>query len=345
MSTHRYHIHVICAANDQLHLLEEIAIFFQGRAFLTYDVSSQIPKATLYSRQCIDDCDYTMVIVGDSYGTTHKIGVSQMHLSYLGAKAKMKPMMVLIKTQSDELDISRQLQDFMRLVEQQANRVYYYDRATDINQLLSYAYDNMVEQYPAVGWRQGVENKEANAAPLGNRYQNNRHTDVISKETNSALSVSVDSVTESLGLNDKFSVEYTAHAYEGGNLSDVHMKTSFTWREILGALIHIPTAFSKYGLQNCINNLIAPKADNDIKKMMPNVHAVSRCQVNQEDLLKLQRCLIKANWIELMAASNSRITKELWKVTYYAKQQYEDTKDVKSKTTAANTAPIFGSSI
>ena len=330
---HRYHIHVICAANDQVHLLEEIAIFFQTRAFLTYDVSIQMPSATLYSRQCIEACDYTLVIVGDSYGTTHKIGVSQMHLSYLSAKAKMKPMMVLIKTQSNELDISRQLQDFMRLVEQQANRVYYYDGATDMSQLLSYAFDNMVEKYPALGWRQGSDTDTPEAKPPTTptaSYQNNRHAAIISKDNDKPIITSFDSITETLELSDTVAIEYTAHAYEGGNLSDVHMKAKFTWLDILGALIHIPTAFSKYGLQNCINNLIAPKAERDVKKMMPNVHAVARCQVTQDDLIKLQRCLIKANWIELMAPSNSRITKELWKVTYYAKHQYEGAKE-KSK--------------
>ncbi|WP_199507461.1 MULTISPECIES: DUF4062 domain-containing protein [unclassified Psychrobacter] len=325
---HRYHIHVICAANDQLHLLEEIAIFFQTRAFLTYDVSSQIPTATLYSRQCIDTCDYTLVIIGDSYGMTHKIGVSQMHLSYLSAKAKMKPMMVLVKTQSSDLDISRQLQDFMRLVEQQANRVYYYDGATDMNELLSYAYDNMVEKHPALGWRQGAEPTTAETDTSNHPSQDARYNSIVSNTYNKdrRIDASVDSLTDSLGLNDTFIVEYTAQAYEGGNLSDVHMKVDFTWREILVALVHIPSAFSKYGLQNCINNLIAPKADIDIKKVMPNVHAVARCQITQEDLLKLQHCLIKANWIELTAPLNSRISKELWKVTYYAKQQYKDIK-------------------
>ncbi|GAA0316073.1 DUF4062 domain-containing protein [Psychrobacter aestuarii] len=335
MSQRRYHIHVICAANDQLHLLEEVAIFFQSRAFLTYDISSQIPTATLYSRQCIDACDYTMVIVGDSYGTTHKIGVSQMHLSYLSAKAKMKPMMVLIKTQSDELDISRQLQDFMRLVEQQAHRVYYYDAETDMMQLLSYAFDNMVEKHAAVGWVQGSDvpstsaPSHASLAPhLNTTYKNNRQSYIITKDQDSIRtqehSSSVDNVTEILGLEDTFRMEYTAQAYEGGNLTDMRMNITFTWRDILGALIHIPSAFSKYGLQNAINNLIAPKADRDIKQMMPRVHAVSRCQIVPDDLTRLQRYLITANWIELMAPSNSRISKELWKVTFYARKQYEE---------------------
>lgn len=327
MPNRRYHIHVICAANDQLLFLEEVAVFFQSRAFLTYDVSSQLPKATLYSRQCIDACDYTIVILGDSYGMTHKTGVSQMHLSYLSAKAKLKPMMILIKTQSGEFDISRQLQDFMRLVEQQANRVYYYDAETNIEQLLSYAYDNMVDKYPAIGWVQATDSPKVTTKPIITpRYRSSSaYASIISKEDieDTASISAFDSVTETLSLTEKVCVEYSAHAYEGGNLSDVIMSVSFTWQEILAALIEIPSAFSRYGLQNCINSLITPIAEQDIKRLMPKVHAVSRCQIAQDDLIKLQRSLVKANWIELMASS-SRTSKELWKLTFYAKKQFAD---------------------
>ena len=56
---------------------------------------------------------------------------------------------------------------------------------------------------------------------------------------------------------------------------------------------------------------------------MPNVHVVSRCQINQSDLLKLQRLLVAANWIEL-TATGAREKKELWKLTFYAHHLYEE---------------------
>ena len=330
MPNRRYHIHVICAANDQLLLLEEIAVFFQSRAFLTYDVSSQLSKATLYSRQCIDACDYTMVIVGDSYGMTHKTGVSQMHLSYLSAKAKLKPMLILIKTQNEEFSVSRQLQDFMRLVEQQANRVYYYDEDTNIEQLLTYAYDNMVDKHPSAGWVQANPTNATVSKPIITpRYQPiPMHNSVVSKGVSDhpAPPPSFDTVTEALALDEQVTLEYTAQAYEGGNLTDVTMTLKVTWCDILAALVKIPSAFSRYGLQNCINSLITPQAEIDVKRLMPKVHAVSRCQILSDDLVKLQRSMVKANWIELMP-SGSRTTKELWKLTFYAKKQFQDSQE------------------
>ncbi len=157
MPNRRYHIHVICADNDQLLALDSLAIFFQARAFLTYDVSSKLPKASLYGRQCIDACDYALMLVGDSYGTVQKTGVSQMHLSYLNAKAKLKPLMILIKNNQDGT-ISRQLQEFIKLVMRQGNQIYYYDKEEDVDQLLVQAYYNTLSNHKVEGgWARGSE--------------------------------------------------------------------------------------------------------------------------------------------------------------------------------------------
>ena len=207
MPNRRYHIHVICAINDQPLFLNEVAIFFQSRAFLTYDVASTLSRSTLYSRQCIDTCDYTLLVVGDSYGSTHSKGVSQMHLSYLSAKAKLKQMIILIKTQEEDTTVTRQLQDFRRLVEQQANRVYYYDAETDLEQLLSYAYENMVDKHPSAGWTQGSEVIEVPIQPLitpkAKTSLSYFNTETPEPSAEEKMAAAFDNVTESLALNDE----------------------------------------------------------------------------------------------------------------------------------------------
>ncbi len=95
-----------------------------------------------------------------------------------------------------------------------------------------------------------------------------------------------------IDLSETFSIRYSAQAYEGGNLTDVSRTMVLTWREVLIIMMKIPTTFSSYGLQNVVNRLIASKAERDIKQDMPNVHAVSRCQIYQDDLNTLQR-----NWL------------------------------------------------
>ncbi|WP_352339243.1 DUF4062 domain-containing protein [Psychrobacter sp. 16-MNA-CIBAN-0192] len=323
MLTRRHHLHVICAANDQSLVLDSVAIFFQARAFLTYDVSGELPKAALYGRQCIDNCDYTLLVIGDSYGATQNTGVSQMHLSYLSAKAKLKPMLIFIKSHRENADISPQLKDFIRLVERQNIGIHYYTSNLDIDRLLTHTYDTLLANYPALSW---IRETAGDKATLRTSVPSlaTPHLSVSANIDHSPVKLeSVDNITEALDPTDTFEFSYTAQAYEGGNLTDVSSSLRCTWQEILQALMQISLAFTSYGLKSSINRLITAKVETEIKQQMPNVHAVARCQISQDDLLILQRLLVTANWIEL-SAIGSRPSQELWKLTYYAKKIYRD---------------------
>ena len=322
MSNHRHHLHVICAASDQSLVLDNVAIFFQARAFLTYDVSGELPRAALYGRQCIDDCDYTLLVIGDSYGATQNTGVSQMHLSYLSAKAKLKPMLIFIKSHHENDELSPQLKDFIRLVERQNIGIHYYVSNQDIDRLLSLAYEDMIARYPALSWiREHAVDIDISRS---NNFLSSPLSSVTTNIDHEASKLEgVDSLTKSLKLTETFEFSYSAQAYEGGNLTDVSSSLSCTWQEILQALIQISLAFTSYGLQSSINRLITVKAEQNIKQQMPNVHAVARCQISKDDLLKLQRSLVAANWIQLTAVG-SRASQELWKLTFYAKKIYQD---------------------
>ncbi|GAA0803404.1 DUF4062 domain-containing protein [Psychrobacter piscatorii] len=330
MPHRRYHIHVICADNDQLLVLDSVAIFFQARAFLTYDVSSKLPKSSLYGRQCIDSCDYALMIIGDSYGTVQKTGVSQMHLSYLNAKAKLKPLLILVKNHYQEAGISRQLQELVKLVSKQDNQIYYYDTEDDIEALLVQAYYNAVASHKVTGgWVRATEEM----IKFSNQTIAERFADLLSKNKNININTKkessvdedfgADNVSKPIILTETFDIQYSAQAYEGGNLKDVTRSITLSWQEILATLVKIPSTFSSYGLQNAINRLIAPKAEIDIKSDMPNVHAVSRCQISQDDLNHLQRQLVSANWIQL-TTYGTRLSQELWKLTFYAKNLLEN---------------------
>ncbi|MDE4455916.1 DUF4062 domain-containing protein [Psychrobacter sp. DAB_AL62B] len=335
----RYHIHVICADNDQLLVLDSVAVFFQARAFLTYDVSSKLPKASLYGRQCIDACDYALMIIGDSYGTAQNTGVSQMHLSYLNAKAKLKPLLILVKKHHSDAIISRQLNEFTSTVIKKADKIYYYETENDIESLLVQAYYKMVANHEVSdGWvRVGDEAlMKSNKPAVSEESANILSTGKVTKQADSVVPnhLMPDSVSKPIVLTETFEIQYKAQAYEGGNLTDVTRSMLLTWQEVLIALIKIPATFSSYGLQSAINRLVATRAEPDIKREMPNVHAVSRCQISQDDLNQLQRQLVAANWIQL-TTYGTRVTQELWKLTFYAKGLL-----VEKKPTTENPRPL-----
>jgi hypothetical protein len=261
------------------------------------------------------------MIIGDSYGTVQKTGVSQMHLSYLNAKAKLKPLLIFIKNHHQDANISRQLQEFIKSVTRQDNELYYYDTENDIEQLLVQAYYNVVSNHKVSGgWvRASEEMIKFSQQTVAERFADLLATNKANnQDSNADDELIADKVSRPIVLMEAFDVKYSAQAYEGGNLTDVSRTMLLTWREILVVLMNIPSPFSSYGLQNAINRLIASKAERDIKKDMPNVHAVSRCQIFQDDLNNLQRQLVAASWIQL-TTYGTRVSQELWKLTAYAK--------------------------
>jgi len=322
LTNRRYHIHVICVAHSQPLILDSLAIFFQSRAFLTYDLSTHLSQSALYGRQCVDACDYVLMVIGDSYGAVQNTGFSQMHLSYFNAKARIKPMVTLIKRHYDPDVISESLKGFIRMVEQKNNQVHYYDDNTDVKQLLSSMHDNMIEKSNvSPGW---LNAKDLDSNTAANNYgglnPQASHLASARRQTNNRYEAS-DSITTTIELSEAFDIEYSAQAYEDGNLTDVMMTMSLTWQNVLLALGGMPAVFSSYGLQSQFNRLIAAKAERDIKRLMPKVHAVARCQIIKSDLDKLQRLLVAANWIQIKSAgSGVRSTKELWSLTFYAKK-------------------------
>lgn len=335
MSSRRYHIHVICIAHSQPLILDSLAVFFQSRAFLTYDVATTLPQSALYSRQCVDACDYAIIVIGDSYGTSPNMVVSQMHLGYLSAKSKSKPIMTLVRRQYESPEISQQLKDFTRLVERQTSHIYYYDDNTDIKQLLSSAYTNLLAGYKtSTGWIRVNDSllSEATTIEPSDNTAGLSLSEAHSKTSESAVGsyandsyTSADNVTRVIELSETFEVEYTAQAFEGGNLTDVVMTMTLSWQSILFTLGNMPVVFSNNGLQNNLNRLIALRAEQEVKQLMPKVHAVSRSQITKNYLDKLQRTLIAANWIQIkVSGSDLRETKELWSLTFYAKTLYEN---------------------
>lgn len=322
MPNRRYHIHVICVAHSQPLILDSLAVFFQSRAFLTYDISTHLSQSALYGRQCVDACDYVLLVIGDSYGAVQNTGFSQMHLSYFNAKARVKPMMALIKRHFEPEEVSQPLKAFIRIVEQQKNEVRYYDDNTDIQQLLDSTHAEMINKSSlAAGWlnTKTIASKTTTNSIAKANSQASR-VGRVDKQTANSFEAT-DSVTTTLDLTESFAIEYSAQAYEEGNLTDVLMTMSITWQNILLALGGLPAYFSSYGLQSQFNRLIASKAEQDIKRLMPKVHAVARCQIIKSDLDKLQRLLVAANWIQIKTSgSEMRSTKELWSLTFYAKR-------------------------
>lgn len=321
MPDHRYHIHVACTSDVSSELLDTLALFFEQQAFLTYDLSNRHRQAASYSHRCIEKCDYVLLLITDSYGELNHTGVSQLHLSYAYARTKRKPLLVLIKEQPKSVELPQKLNDFIKLVTQHATYIHYFDEQTDLSVLLAKAYYDLKTNFPRIGWRHADSHDEGELTP--NRMPQTNTSSLLPPKrrvTQAPKSLTAMSANDQIeiDLNQAITLQYSAHAYAQGNLSEVNMVAYVRWHTILEALLNTPMPFSRYGLHRCLNSLVSQSAEQGIKGSMPQVHAVSRCQVMATDLEKVQKTLLYANLITLVPTS-MRQFREMWVVTTEAK--------------------------
>lgn len=345
VSNRRYHIHLIGIISDHDQMIDSLALFFEQRAFFTYDLKEVNVKSANYSRRCIDNCDYVIMLIGDHYGKRNNTGVSQMHLSYINAQTKNKPLLILRKVHVDKSGLSRQLLNFVRVVEQQnIGQIQYFDAKTNIEQLLDFPFQQLQAEHHATGWVKAGRNHDTktHSKNSSKNSPDTKPSDKPVEETKavitntpapkkpvSAKKPSTSKVVDqkilgtfavsSVSADDSIAVNFTAHAYEGGNLSDVSLMVNLVWRDIVETLVSQKMQFTITGIQRCVNDVINRQALQIVKQLMPNVHAIARTQIAKSDLLNIQAQLTYSGWI-IQTAATSIAGRDQYEVTLAAKQ-------------------------
>lgn len=348
----RYHAHIIKVANEQPLVSSQLALFFENRAFLTQDLSVISTETMNYSRRCIENCDFVIMIIGNSYGQTNMSGVSQMHLSYLTAQAKRKPMLIFINT-NDTGVWERQRQDFVSLVEKQNQQnITYYQYEQVFAQYLNNAYknfsshlaepnytrchpENMAKRSTTAASQtinvlQNTEQMSTRAAAikpqvLTQMYQQHAMDEQLYK--NQPVKVYNDTDKQALeklssikpkvtlvSIDDYLTVEYLAHAYQDGNLTEVTLTEMMTWQQILTIMQKLNQPFSTDTFARSLNAVLSQMAAEQIKSVMPKAHAVSRCQAKKSVLQYIMQQLSDNNWLE-KSTDNQPSARELWQLT------------------------------
>ena len=322
----RYHIHVCLVRNENSHLEDAIAYALSADYFLTWDLLPTHKSFVEYSRQQIDQCDYMLYILGENYGALSPSGVSYLHLNYIYAATTRIPMVALISSQASKNDTSRQRWDLFNLVnKEQGNRtVVYYTVEEGIKDAMR-LFDELKTGSSRLGWvrgRHAVSEISKPNHPLKNTATTEESALTVtlaekpqpSTTTNTAhigvilppIKVPVDV------LQQKVLVNYSAHAYEGGNLRDIMAAHTFTWGEIIGLLQALPQPFTNDMMLRQLNDSLKESALIEASKVSAKVHAVSRCQLSAVDYQWLKNQLIERQW--LVSAKEEKSLRELWRI-------------------------------
>lgn len=295
--SYSHHIHLICDSQDAKLFAwhDALTMLFDERVRITRDLFIINHETANYSWRCINQCDYVFVLVGECYGTVNASGVSQLHISYLNAKTKNKPMVAFVLAG----DHSKPVADLVGTIQEQLRLVHIVHDNTDISSLFANAYDDLVL---------GLHDFRPNKATLGITYLSRPVPLPTPKDT-----IVPTTPAKPLNLHDPVLLNCTAHAFEGGTLIEVGFTARLLWSDILSAL---PQSFGMDSFGRTLNELVSPQAMPIIKATHPNVHAISRCQVIKADTLWAHEELVAAHWI----VKANQGTRELWTITQTARK-------------------------
>lgn len=311
----RYHIHLACVAEDLVlrNAQDDLAVFAEGRAFLTKDLLISRTRSANYSWRCINDCNVVVIMIGGSYGgMTNPSGVSQLHLSYSNARTTKKPMVILIH-RAVLHTTDRHLTDFVKLIEsQEGESVTYFDESRNLISILEGTVGKiLLEQDRSTQTLITEIPTLPKLAPTVRDLKTTQLNEIRAKKHISQ------GLRPALLLDNEFDVGCTAHAFQDGTLLTVEFNIKLTWRKIITALMAMGVPFSSQGLAKCLNEQLIDKqyAHDIIIQMHPKVHAVSRHQVIRTDALWIQDELQLAGHIVPIDPNGAST---LWKISQTA---------------------------
>lgn len=333
----RYHIHVCLVRNEHPEFENALQLALSDDYFLTWDLIAHPNTFIEYSRQQIDRCDYLLFVLGNSYGHISLSGVSLLHLSYIYAATKRKPMIALIKTQTGNVTFTRQRLDLANLMQKdQGERVIYFHRTQDAIDEGQKALKTLIINHPQVGWTRAkysasndnvilpkpidmsLDKPDSLFAPIATPSvytPSGVSTPAIGGLNVDASGQSAGSAPAELSAiapDVSILVNFSAHAYQDGNLQDIMAAHTFTWGEIIDLLKPLNAPFSSDMMQRRLSESLKPAALAEASKTMPNVHAVSRCQINAVDFQWIKKQLVDNKW--LLPARDNRSTREFWTI-------------------------------
>lgn len=297
----RYHVHVCYATDD---LVSERSILMQKmakRCFFTWSLLDTSAMNTNYSRQQIDECDYVFFLVGSQYGSLAASGVSYLHLDFIYANTKQKPMLALLlenpsKSLAEPEDLAqhnknvynqRKLKDFRDSIINTCDNVYEFTSNADFANQLNTGFNHLVESHVCHGWTPSntAGNVKNLTSPSGMNTADN------SGEF-AALGI------EKTQLQDTLTLKYRVQAFKDGNFKEMYLHEEMSWGTLLSIIadaIRMPA--NEDVIAKTLHEYLDAGALEKVRKTMPEAHAAARSQINSKDVQTIKLQLAANDWL------------------------------------------------
>ena len=314
----RYQVFISTSGNEMQPERIVLSQTLVGMGFFSWGLEQRTPLSTAFARRQIDDCDYVVILLGSQYGEQSVSGVGYMHLEYIYAVTKQKPIIVFMHEEPLSRDLSLQDQkpelrekflEFRKVLQQEADQIFSYRSMRDLEMAVRLNMPQMLERYPVAGWvrpqntqllHDEVDRLKAKIEQL--------ETEGGKRELDPFLSL------PKVLMHDLFTFEYRMHAYQDGNFKELKIQKKLTWAQllnILGTVFIHPTPeeyFSK-----SINEYLNETGLEDARVEMPRAHAVARAQINIRALYNIKMQMRQNDWITQSGRDERQ--RMLWQLT------------------------------
>ncbi len=316
----RYHVFISTTGADMQPERSVLAQTLASLGFFSWGLETRTPMTTAFARRQIDDCDYFVLLLGSRYGELSASGVSYLHLEYIYAITKQKPVLVLLHEapESRALEVKevtkegqRKFEDFRRQLQRERDMVVTFRELRELEVVLRHAMPQLTQRYSALGW---VRPNDApiQALQLENEKLRQKNTKLMTSSRGRASSSSVvenpsaavvdneSSILEVrvVGGSDLTSFDYRVHAYQDGNFQELRPIRQLSWNELLMAVgpgFRPPAPEENFA--NLMNEYLNIAALSDVQETMPRAHATARCQINVRALHAIKVQLKNNQWI------------------------------------------------
>ncbi|MCW8039556.1 MULTISPECIES: DUF4062 domain-containing protein [Acinetobacter] len=297
-----------------------------GMGFFSWGLEQRTPLSTAFARRQIDDCDYVAVLLGSAYGEQSVSGVGYMHLEYIYAVTKQKPIIVFMHDEpaareaalhDDKPELRDKFQEFRKLLQNEVDQVFTYRSLRDLEMAVRFNLPQMLERYPVLGWvrPQNTQVLQDEIDQLKNKLEQ-LETESGKREVDPFLSL------PKVSMHEFFSFEYRMHAYQDGNFKELKIQKKMTWAQLLSVLgstfVH-PTPEEFFSKR--MNEYLNETGLQDARMEMPRAHAVARAQVNIRALHSIKMQMRQNEWI-IQSGRDDR-QRMLWQVTPKAQKLME----------------------
>ena len=298
----RYHVFICTSGTDMQAERVVLSQALVSQGFFSWGLEQRTPLTTAFARRQIDDCDYFVLLLGGCYGELSASGVSYMHLEYIYAVTKRKPIVVIMheapETRDPELqekntDGKLKFNDFRQQLQREREVVISYRNMRDLEMAVRRAMPAITERFPSAGWIRPQDSQKLQDEIDTLRQKLNQ----IEHQPTSAQPESAHSLPK-VNPEDDFSFDYRVHAYQDGNFRELRPRRKMTWNEILLAVgPGFRPAAPEDAFARMLNDYLNISALGDVHEVMPRAHATARCQINVRALHAIKMQLKNNHWI------------------------------------------------